>query len=231
VTTLQALLAYLAPVPLVVVVAALIARRRAARCWAFFAHVLAAMIGPLLMVRWPEQFWNYPFYSVKETVQFVLLAFVAFEMWRRTFAALPRARVRVGFLLLGGLMATAAAVLTIPIDRPGYDTVVTIEVPRMHAGNLALFALMAFGVRWYRVPVHPFYRAVLGGLGIALTVDVLSTSLLGWLLVPDPALIVVSHLNAGTYVLVSLWWAWSAWRPERVPEPIISTLQPWAQSW
>ena len=230
-TTLQALLAYLSLLPLAVVAAVLIARRRTAQCWAFFAHVLAAMIGPLLLVRWPERFWNHHFYSAKETVQFVLMALVAFEMWHRTFAALPRARIRVGFLLLFALVATAGTLLTIPLDRPGYETVVTIEVPRQHAGNLALFAVVALGVWWYRVPVHPFYRALLGGFGIGLTVDVVSASLLGWLRIPEPALIVVSYLNAGTYVLISLSWAWAAWRPERVPEPILSRLQPWAHSW
>jgi hypothetical protein len=230
-TPLQAFLGYLGLLPLAATAMDLIARRRAALCWTFFAYLLSAMASSLVVVRWPAHFWNYAFYSAKETVHFVLLAFVAFEIWHRTFAALPRARLRVALLMVGALAGTAVALLSIPTDRAGYDVVVTIEVPRLHAGNLAVLAVLALAACWYRVPVHPLYRAILGGMTLGLTVHTLTSSLLGWLLVPDGALRVISNLNAGTYVLATVWWARSAWRPECAPEPIISRLHPWAHSW
>lgn len=230
-STLQAFIGYLSLIPLGATAIGLIARRRAARCWAFLAYVFAAMFSALLVAGWPARFWNYQFYAAKEAGHFALVAMVAVQIWRRTFAALPRARIRVGLLLAAALTFTAGAVLTVPTERSPYVVVVTIEVPRFYAGNLALFAATSLGAWWYRVPLHPFYRAVVGGFGVDLGLLAFSSSALGWLQISGPTILVFSHVGAGTFVFVSAWWAWAAWRPERVQESTVTTLQPWAHSW
>lgn len=230
-TTLQALLGYLGLLLLAAVAVGLIARRRAALCWTFFAYLIWGTTSGFLVVRWPARFWEFTFYSANQTVYFVLQALVATQIWRRTFAILPRARIRIGLALTVALAGIAVTVATLPTDRHPYDIAVAVLAPRQRAGNLALFTIIVAAAWWYRVPLHPIYRAILGGFAVYLTVSTLTASVLGWLIIPNWLLDVVSYLNAGTYVLVTVWWAWAAWQPERVARPIVSTLQPWAHSW
>jgi hypothetical protein len=210
----------------------LLVRGRAALCWAFFAYLSVVMTCFTLIACWPEHFWNLGFYSAKETGYFVLKVLIAVEIWRRTFATLARARVKVGFLLVGILLATSAMVLSTAADgRHPFDVVVTIIGPRQQAGSLALFALVATAAWWYRAPLHPLHRAILVGFSFYLPINTVAYSVFGWFLAPEAARPWAGALNAVAYNLTMIWWAWAAWRPVRAPEPIALRLQPWAHSW
>jgi len=168
---------------------------------------------------------------MKETVYAVLKILVAVEIWQRSFSSLPRARVRVGFLLVAALSTTAAAVHTIPTDLHPYDTLMGILIPRFQAGTLILYATIVSASWWYRMPLHPFYRAIIMGFGAFLTVYTLLLSLLGVQSGSSRAGLWTAVLNAAAYIAVSTWWAWVAWRRAQAPSPIVARLQPWAKTW
>jgi hypothetical protein len=212
--------------------AGLLVRGRVALCWSFFVYISATALASRLVVHWPEQFWTYTFYSMKETVLFALVVVVTLEIWLRTFSSFRRARVRVGLLLALALLATAVAALAIPPGLDSYDVLLGIVIPRQDAGVLMLCAIIASAVGWYRIPLHPLHRAILIGLGAYLMVNTLLMSVFaGWLVENVRAYRWCSAIIAGAYCTVSGWWAWVAWRPSREPSPAVSRLQPWAHSW
>ena len=216
---------------LVITAAGLLVRRRAAFCRFFCADLLASAMSALLVVLWPSRFYNFTFYTVKETVLNPLDIAVALEVWRRSFSCFPKARRDVGVLLLGALVVTAIATWTIPGDLHPYDALVCVLIPRLHAGTISLFAILAAAAKWYGVPLHPLHRAILAGGAAALSVDVLLLSFLGWQSGSEGVRSVASSLHSVTYVGVAAWWTWAAWRPLRAPMPIVSRLQPWAHTW
>jgi hypothetical protein len=229
---IEAVVNYLTLIPVAAAVTGLVVRRYAALCWAFLAYLLAVMTCVILVPLWPEYFLTFQFYSAKETGYFVLKALIAVEIWRRTFSTFPRARLRVGFLMAGVLLATAAIAASLPADgRHPFVILVTILAPRQQAGTLALFALVVSAAWWYRVPLHPVHRAILGGFSAYLPINTLVVSVCGWYLVTDTARVWTWGLNAAAYTLTTTWWAWAVWRPVRAPDPVIVRLQPWAHSW
>ena len=205
-------------------------RGRVAACWSFFAYLLVGVAANRLVVHFPERFFEFTFWSSKETVLHVLKILVAVEIWHRTFSSFPRARVRVGLALAGGLLAIAVAVRTLPTDLLLYDTLVGVLFPRQQAGVLMLFAVVVSAIGWHRVPLHPHHRAILVGFGACLPLSTFIASFIGfqsselWQLRLRP-------FEQLAFVAASDWWAWTAWRPRVAPSPIVSRLQPWAHSW
>jgi hypothetical protein len=226
------LASHLIHVLLAAAVAGLVVRRRTALCWTFFCYLLVVLTCSILIAQWPDRFWNLEFHSGKETVYFVLKALIAVELWRRIFATLPRARVRVGLGMVGVLLSTAAMVGSTPTEgRHSFAILVGILAPRQQAGSLALFALVVAAAWWYRAPLHPLHRAILGGFSVYLPISTLVQTVLGWYVGSEDARPWSWGVNVAAYTLTSAWWAWAAWRPVRAPEPIIGRLQPWAHSW
>ena len=222
---------HLTHVLLVAAAAGLVVRRRAALCWTFSCYLLVVLTCSLLIAQWPDRFWNLEFHSAKETGYFVLKALIAVELWRRIFATLPRARVRVGLGMIGVLLCTAAMVGSTPTQgRHVFAILVGILAPRQQAGSLALFALVVAAAWWYRAPLHPLHSAILGGFSVYLPISTLVQTVLGWYVGSEDARPWSWGVNVAAYSLTSAWWAWAAWRPVRAPQPIIGRLHPWAHS-
>jgi hypothetical protein len=167
----QILIAYVGQAVLALVASGLLVRRRVAFCWSFFLYINATLVSEFLIVTWPDRFYDYAFYSAKESALTVLKIAVALEMWQRTFASFPRARVRVGFLLAGVLLATAIGVLQVSRDVPSYYALMSLVSPRQKAGTIGVFAIVVVGAWWHRIPLHPLYRAILLGFAGYLNVS------------------------------------------------------------
>jgi hypothetical protein len=164
-------------------------------------------------------------------VLFVLKILVAVEIWQRSFAAFPPARVRVGLFLLVPLACTAVAVLMVPpLDYP-YYVLVGIIHPRQQAGALAAYAVIVGAAWWHRVPLHPLHRDILGGFTASLSMSVLCHSVVGSRAGGEWAFKVADVFQMSAYSLTLMWWAWAAWRPVTAPSSIVARLQPWAHSW
>jgi hypothetical protein len=224
------MIADLAAALIVAALAGLLVRNRASICWSFFAYLLVALTTNRLSALWPARFFELTFWSTKETVLDLLKIFIALEIWQRSFSAFPRARVRVGLLLAGALLATAVAVWTLPTNLPSYDTLVGVLYPRQQAGTLLVFAVLVSAAAWHRVPLHPLHRSILVGFGICLTLSAALSSFVGFRS-SEVWLDLLRPYEQLTYVAATLCWTWAAWRPQRSPSPIVSRLQPWAHSW
>jgi hypothetical protein len=220
-----------AAVTLALTAIGLVVRQRAAFCWSFLIYVLGTCILLGVETSLPALFREYAAYSTKETALAILKLLVGLEIGYRSFSSFPRARIRLGVTLLIVLCLTAAAGQAVPRGLYPYDAIVGILHPRQQAGTLALYAIIVSTASWYRVPLHPLYRAILVGFCAYLAVGAIAASYSGLHPSSTTVYVVANRLQLGTYSATVVWWAWAAWRPVRPPTPVIARLQPWARSW
>jgi hypothetical protein len=206
-------------------------RRRVALCRPFFLYVLAVFVEHVLQMFWWQRFRVIGYYTFNNSTFAILKFLTAIEIWSRTFSTFPRGRARVGLVLAAALLATAVAVALTPPGLNQFRAFVGFVDPRLQAGSLFTFAILASAVAWYRVPMHPFHRAVLLGFAVYLSVHAAALSMLVWLNNSPWARHNAILLEGTTYVTTLAWWTWAAWRPVRVPTPMIARLHPWARSW
>lgn len=123
-------------------------RQRVAFARTLFCYLLATCA--FINLRWflPELTHDVFFYSAKEAVLFVLKTLVAVEIWQCVFATFPRARVRVGLLLVVTLVCAAVAMQVVPLMAYPYYLLVGIIHPRQQAGTLLLYAVVAGSAWW-----------------------------------------------------------------------------------
>jgi hypothetical protein len=216
---------------LVVVAVGLLVRQRVDLCWSFFAYQMTILTTNLMMRCWPERFYNTHFDSMKDTVVVVLKILVGLEIWQRTFSAFPRARVRVGLLLVGVLALTAVAARTAPTDGSPFFALLVTLAARHQAGMVWVLAVVGASAAWYRVPLHPLHRLLLIGFAAYSILWIALLSLMGVIHVTMEVFRWTSAVEAAGFGSVQLLWSWAAWRPLREPSPIVSRLQPWARSW
>jgi hypothetical protein len=215
---------------LLVLCAGLLRRRRAALCWSFLAYALAVVCANQVAPFLEYVDWSFDANVFKETALFVLKVLVALEIWQRTFATFPRARVQVGGLLAIALLLLAGSVQVAPSERDQWDLFIGVVTPRLQFGALALYLIVVSAAGWYRVPLHEFHRAVLLGFAAYLVVHALTYAYLGWNGGTPRSYHLSYPFNLGGYLATVVWWSWAAWRPVRAPSPILSRLQPWARS-
>jgi hypothetical protein len=200
--------------------AGMIARRRAGVCATFVVYLGVIAVSDLLMLLWPDRFWRLSFFVGKELVINVLRFAVALELTYRTFRAFPSARATARGVLLLVLVATLVVVflgtgdLEAPEGAPALGPLMTRVQPRVLSGAIWLLTAIAGLILWYRLPVHPLHKAILVGLVPYLLIFSLALSLLesrGWE-IRDGA----GYLNTLAYLLVLVYWAFAAWRPDEV---------------
>ena len=226
---------YLTALPILalmgLVAAGLVVRGRVGLCWSFAAYLLVILVTGTMAMSRPDPFTGYPFWSQKETALFVMKVLIAFEIGVRNLSIFPRARVRVGLVFVGVLLATAVAVWAVPYGGDGYAVLVGMLSPRQQAGALWLFAVVGAAAVWYRVPLHPLHRAILAGLASYLAIGTLILTFVGRFKPPESTLRWFVVADAAAFLAVLSLWTWVAWKPLRAPSPIVAKLQPWARSW
>jgi hypothetical protein len=206
-------------------------RHRAALCRAFFAYALAILVTQSLLVISRGRVSSSSLYTFNQTTFAVLKFLTALEIWSRTFSSLPRARARVGLLLAAALLASMVAIIALPPGLTQWHAFVFLVEPRLQAGSLATFVILVSAISWYRIPFHPFHRAIVLGFAVYLSVHAFSMSMVGWLDDSRWARQRALLLEGTTYIATLGWWTWAAWRPLRQPSPVASRLHPWARSW
>jgi hypothetical protein len=90
--------------------------------------------------------------------------------------------------------------------------------PRILLGITWLLTLLAVIALWYRLPVHVWHRALLLGFSTYLLVFTVLLQILrmhGW--APRPW---VGLADGGAYLMLTCWWAFSAWRHEPLPAEV-----------
>jgi hypothetical protein len=218
---LQASLTQAATAMLAAVVAGLIVKHRV-RLWYGFA-VLVAAVGAsnLLIGLWPQRFYGWSFWQTKETAHDVIRFGMAIELALRTFRAFPGALATARRALLVGCALTWIAVSAVPtaVQPTAGERVLVFAAelhPRVLNGTIWLFTAIAALILWYRIPVHPFHKAVLLGYVpylLVFTIVFNALGQLGWQRVT-----LLSYANQVAYLALVTYWAHAAWRsyPEAV---------------
>ena len=205
----------------VAALAGIVVRRRVGVCWTFVVYLGVIAAADVLMLLWPDSFWHLPFFLGKEFVINVLRFAVALELTYRTFQAFPSARATARGVLLLVLTATLVIVfagtgnLEAPDGAPSLGPLITRVQPRVLSGAIWLLTAIAGLILWYRLPVHPLHKAILLGMVPYLLIFSVSLNLIesrGWGIVDS-----ASYLNTLAFLLVLVYWAVAAWRPDAVP--------------
>jgi hypothetical protein len=198
----------------------LVMRRRAGVCWTFIPYLGVALVADLLMLAWPERFFHLWFYVGKELLIHVLRFALALELTYRTFRAFPSARATVRGALLLVLAVTFVIVLAATGDlapqegAPAHGPLVSRVQPRLLNGTIWLLTGVAALILWYRLPVHPFHKAILIGMVPYLLVFTVSLNIIesqGWAIRER-----VNPFHQAAFVLLLGYWAVAAWRRSEV---------------
>jgi hypothetical protein len=149
---------------------------------------------------------------------------MAIELALRTFRAFPGAIATARRTLLVVCVLTWVAVSAVPtgVEPTAADRVLVFAAqlhPRVVNGTIWLFTATAALILWYRIPVHPFHKAVLlGYVPYLLVFTILYNALgqLGW-----QRLLFLGYAGQIAYVSLAAFWVHAAWRayPEALVRP------------
>ncbi len=208
----QLLVAISVQIVLILLGVGLWVRGRWRLCWSFDAYLIVILTCEMLVICWPRLFFTPGFWMVKEALYDLLKLGIAFELAWRTFRVFPGAGSAAR--RIAGLIVVVTTVVTVAASGGGlsYLTVAGELHPRVINGTIWLLAATLGLAQWYRVPLHPFHRALLASFGAYLAVfSVLLhlEGLHGWAAQPY-----LNALDPAAYLLLTLYWARLAWRPE-----------------
>jgi len=216
-TTVQAWIAYPGTIAIAVVLAGVLVRERYRVWWLFALYLAVTLVSSVMILAWPSRFYTTAFWESKETASNFIRFAMALELAYRTFRAFPGALATARWSLLFVLLVTLAGVL-LSGGSHDYQSFLADVHPRVLNGSIWLFTAIAAIVLWYRLPVHPFHKAVLLSyvpylLVFSVCVNVLgSAGAAGW-----ESMWPVRYLNQLSYVALTVYWARAAWR--RAEEP------------
>ncbi len=205
--------------------AGLVVRRRLHLCRSFAGLLAAVLLCNQLITHFPGTFWNSTFWTVKEGLYAGLCCATVLELALLIFAGLPRAR-RPLLAAIAAVIVTSAAIASTTDVAP--ESLVNKAIAAFNGAAAWVAAFLVAAVLYYRVPLHPFHRLVLFGLGLHL-------SLYSMLLAPaaeswEAMRAWVNALGRLSDTATISLWLWAAWRPEpaRVLTPeVAAVLQPW----
>jgi hypothetical protein len=214
-TAVQAWIGYANTVALAAVLCGIIVRRRV-RDWYTFAFFLTVSLSAIiLMLAWPGRFHTRGFWQAKETALNLLRFAMALELGFRTFRAFPGALATLRWALLLVLALTFVAVIVVSGDGVDFRSFLSDLQPRVLNGSIWLFTGIAVLILWYRLPVHPFHKAVLLSYVPFLLVFTMALNALtslgwerGWY---------VNYAYQLAYFALMIHWARAAWRRVEVP--------------
>ena len=196
------------------ILAGLVARRRAASCWSFVAYLAAVALSDLLILRWPERFWQEDFWILKESVHNLLKLAVALELMIRIFQPFPLAYAaarRAALVVVAGLGALIWLSLSGGTD---YHAVVGRLHPHVNDGTVWLLVALGGFCLWYHLPLDSLHKAILIGLVPYLLVySVVQRAVVavgwerGWIFNGSAPL---------AYLALLVYWAYVVWRPATV---------------
>jgi len=198
----------------------LLVRKRFASCWSFTVYLPAVFATGILIAAWPERFYRWDFWLLKEALHSLIKFGIALELVLRTFRAFPGALATVRRLMLFVLMATYLVILSVPVNRSApledlYVMLTTQVLPRIQNGTIWLFTAIAAVILWYRLPVQPLHKAILIGFVPYLLIVTFALNLLNryWDL-----RVATNYMSASAYLLLTTYWAYVAWRPALEPK-------------
>lgn len=215
------LVAYLGIALEATLLTALLLRRSYRVCLSFTLYVVAVLFPSLLFVVSPTSYtWDN--YLLREIVHNLLKFAIALELGYRTFRAFPGAwtqakRVMLAIVVLIGLVVIAA----ITSQRDPADIQAEWHA-RVLNGTIWLFTGIAVLILWYRLPVHPFHKAILVGFVPYLLIFSFGMRALvemGW-----DAARQYQRFHTLAYLALLVYWNRAAW--SRAPATVASPVNP-----
>lgn len=226
-TLQQLLFAHLIKLGLALCLAGVLLRGRFRLSRFFTLCIAASLAGNISATVWPQIFHTLDWWYIRQTTYGALRLATALELVYLTFAALPGAHRAMRHVLLSILGLTFVSLVMLP-DGGDYRSILTSLHPRMLNGTVWLFAATVGVCLLYRVPIHPWHRAIMTGFAAYLTIFGVLLRVIdvfGWRIVD-----VVNALDPLANLGLLGYWTWMAWRTDPVPEVdpvVVRTLQPW----
>ena len=187
--------------------------RRSWRLWYAFPLLLTVVLThDVLIALSPARFYRGSVWRLKEGTLVLVRFAMVLELTIRVFRGFPGAMATARRVLVVIFAVTFLAVAAIPTRQRGYVGFVGELMPRILNGTVWLFAALAVLILWYRLPVHPFQKAVLLSYVPYLLVFTVALNVLGDRGWQQAGWINQAHVWA--YMLLLLFWTWTAWRPE-----------------
>jgi hypothetical protein len=195
---------------LAIVILGVIRRGLHRRCWSFLVYLLAVLIfssvemAAMMLddVAGLEWFRSWRFWHIEQTVFEVVKLALAIELGIRVVAAFPGTWRLARVLLGAALLTTTAAVMLGAAPQH----------PLMATGTIWLFAAVSLVVVLFNLPLHAWYRAILGGFVPYLFVFSTLTSIFtrrGYELAET-----LGSVDQMAYLVLVGWLAYAAWRAE-----------------
>ena len=132
-------------------------------------------------------------------------------------APFPRARRLT--LLAVTAVTTVAAVCAVTLPLPENATQLSVVLARGHTATLWTFAVLAFVVAWFHLPLDPFHRVILLGFVLDLSLYGALLSVAGWVGRGSAAYSYLQALDPILFAATVGLWAIAAWHPRRAPVP------------
>ena len=168
---------------------------------------------------WPDRFYNWDNYILKEIVHNLLKFAIALELAYRTLRHFTGA-LFTGRRLVGCVFLAVAVVALTSLTTHGDPADVQLEWhARVLNGTIWLFTAVAAVILWYRLPVDPLHKAILVGFVPYLLVFsfvMRAIAELGW-----TAGGVFQRAHTLAYTALLLYWNRVAW--SRAAEPAVAT--------
>lgn len=209
--------------------AAIVRRCHYKACLSFPLYVVAVFLPSLTFAAWPKTF-TWENYLLREIVHNLLKFAIALELAYRTFRAFPSAMSTARRVLLFLLVVIAVVTLSAPLPARNPGDIDIEWHARILNGTIWVFAAIAAMILWYRLPVHPFHKAILVGFVPYLLIFSFGMRALvemGW-----DAARQYQRFHTLAYLAVLLYWNRAAWsraaalvpsplraRPSGQPEP------------
>jgi hypothetical protein len=207
----ERLIVYLGLVLLAACLTGLFARRRQGLCVTFTLYLGAVLLSDGLVVLWPQQFHNWGFWVLKESVHNVLKFGIALELTLRTFRAFPAARKTAAGLVLSVLVLTWLSVgPPSPRKGTGPEELALNLQPYVLAGTLWLFIAISTLILWYRLPVAPLHKALLLGFVPYLLIFTVAINLLKAF--GGGFREYAGYFKNAAYQALLVYWVYTAWR-------------------
>ena len=201
--------------------AGVIVRKRASECWTFPVYLAVVLTCEAAVALWPDRFFHWSSYILRQWTYDVFQFAVAFELARRAFNSFPGARATARVVFLAILAVTAISIFAAtPAGTRGNGTfyltaILTIE-PRLLNATIWLFVATARLVIFFNIPVSDWHRAISLGFGAYLVISVTGLNLLrsfGMDLRPY-----ISFWDGSAYLALCAWWATAAWQKTEARE-------------
>ncbi len=219
----QILVADLVALALATCLVGLIVRGRLRVAPWFATYLVFTLATNRAITWWPDVFFNRSFWYWKNAVSSMLDVAIVLEISAAAFRRWPLARHLVlGAVAVAGLAAVGGSILTL-YGSGAQDVSLAVWASVQAAATWAFVAVLAVAT-WYRLPLHPFHRAICLGfaLGIGLYGLVIDLVARGFY---RPHLVA---LGPAVYAATVALWAAAAWRKETAGEPVVQALYPWA---